>query len=332
MAIKITALMIVINEADYVWWALKSIYEAVDKIVIVEGASRDNWGDLRHFTSKGLSTDNTQHEILRFIAEEDRNEKIIYLRVGFRETKNALRDLTLRLCPEDTDYCLVVDADHLYDVAQIEELRALCTRYPNIRVIYSEQLMFFQDLHHILVVDEQYNRPLGYHLAKFFFRFHPDLRYAAEASFHDHSLRPSGWLSSAPMVEVSELPESKGDVILYPPLFQFWHFGWVKRKKELERHLMRASWSHILEVKRRFEADPNQIKDADRRVWLPLIRKSEEEVLAYLRLYHKIWTGLFDPKVNERLIPYTGKYPLSSLIEKHPFWGKDRAWFGLEGF
>jgi hypothetical protein len=254
---KITALMTVINDEDYVWWALKSIYNAVDSIVIVEGTALDNWGDLRHFTEKGLSTDSTFDEIMRFMNEEDPLEKIIYQRLGFVDTKNALRQRTLELCPKDTEYCLVADADHLYDEFEIRSLRGLCERYPNIRVVHGTHLMFFCDMHHIL---------------------------------------------------------------------------WVRKLPEMERHLMRTVWSHVIRAKRLLKEDPSKLTVEDRRIWVPLIGKTEEEILDQYHWHHKIWTGIFDPSVGETLLPYLGPYPLSGLIEKHPFWKKDREWFGLDDF
>ena len=325
--LKITALMVVINEKDWVRWSLKSIYPAVDEIIIAEGAALDMWKLRKYFTPDGLSTDSTSEEIRKFIEEEDKDGKVKYLQVGFRPSMNSLRNETLRACDSSTSYCLVADADHLYDKRQIDFLRELCTKYPNIRVVYAEQLMFFWDMHHILIVNEDKREKLGYYLPCFFFRYKPDLRYFEEISFQDHCLGPGEWLHSAPRRRVEELSQTEDDVIVFPPLFQFWHFGWVKKRKELERHLMRVTWSHILKVENQ---DPESLSGLDKSYWLPLSKMSEEEILRFHHLYHKIWTGIFDERVGETLIPYNGPYPIEEELKKHPFRGKNRDFFQLE--
>ena len=323
---KIVALMIVVNEEDYVYYSLKSIYDCVDEIIIVEGAALDMWNNHNHFTPAGLSIDNTNKEIQRFI-KEDTEHKVNYIQAGFQPTMNTLRNISLQSCPKDTNYCLVVDADQLYDRGQLKKVRNICTLYPNIKVVYGEQLMFFWDMQHILTVDRQHKKASGFHLPMFYFRYSPELRYFSEMSYQDHCLGPGEWFHSAPLVSGEELPSKKGDVIIYPPLFQFWHFGWVKKKKELERHLLRFTGSQINKVKKMIE-NKQELLGTDKTFWAPLIGKSDDYILEQAHFYHKLWTGVFDEKVEERLIPYEGEYP--PIIKEHPYFGKSKVELGWE--
>ena len=326
---KITALMIVINEADWVWWSLKSVYNVVDCIVIVEGVARDKWKEFGLFTQDGLSLDGTQAEIYRFIREDDFDRKIKYFQVGFQPTIGTLRDIALQECPKDTDYVLVVDADHLYDKLQIQRVKCLCEQYPNIRVVYSDQLIFFLDMHHVLQINEECKRPYGHHLACLFYRYDERLRYKREIAFFDNQFEPEGWLHPILEVHSDQLSGTKDDVAVYPPLFQFWHFGWVGHRKAIEAHLLKTIWSRVLRLQWLLEYEPEKVTDQDMKNWGQFVGATSEEILEYQYLYHKIWTQEFDSTVGERLVPYSGPYPMRGLIEKHPFWGKDRAWFNL---
>jgi len=330
MALKLTALMIVINEEDWVWWSLRSIYDVVDHIVIVEGVAKDKWKEFGSFDRFGLSLDNTEGEIERFIEEYDSEGKIKYIQAGFQPTIGTLRELALRECPKDTDYILVADADHLYDESQLQQVKSLCEQYPNIRVVYSDQLIFFLDMHHVLQINEEYKRPYGHHLACLFYRYDERLRYKGEISFFDNQFEPEGWLHPILEVRPDQLEGTKDDVAVYPPMFQFWHFGWVGRRMAIEAHLLKTTWSRVLRLQWLLKHDPEKVTDTDRNYWMPFIDMSAEEILDYHRLYHKIWTGIFDDKVGERVVPYLGKYPMDQMLRSHPFFGKSKHWFGLE--
>lgn len=326
--LKITALLVCINEEDYIWWALRSIYDVVDHIIVVEGVARNMWNELHYFTPEGLSTDRTYDEIHRLIREMGRPEKIQYIQYGFANSLNTLRDISLQACPHDTDYCLVVDADHLYDANEIMNLCSLCENRPNIRNIYAEQLMFFTDMHHILTVSETFREHLGYYLPHFFFRYQPELKYYRESPHQAHTLGPGEWLHPRLKVSVENLEFYDEDVAIWPPIWKIWHFGWVRKGKRLEQHILRASWAQINRVEKQSKIDPEKLTGKDKQYWLPLVGKTDKEVLEWQRMFHKIWTGLYDEEVGERLLPYEGKYPLGDLIKQHPFWGKNQNWFG----
>jgi hypothetical protein len=328
MALKITALMVVINQEDWVWWALKSIYDAVDHICIVEGVARDNWKEFDLFTSAGLSIDNTPNIIQRFIKEEDPDNKIEYSLAGFMPTKNSLRNLTLKICPEDTDYCLIVDSDQMYRKDELDNVRAMCEEFPHIRVVYARHWMFFLTMHDILEVREDMRKRLGYHCHQFWFRYTPELRYNPDVYFSDNALEPRGWLLQLPLVGPEELHEWDKDIAVYPPQFHFWHFGWVNREEKIKRHLMKASWMQMLRIERQIKEGKTNFVGKDRGHWLRMLEMSTQEILDYYKQYHKIWTGVFDLTVGEELVPYGGQYPLPGMIETHPFWGKGRDYFG----
>lgn len=326
MALKITALMTVINEEDWVWWALKSVYDAVNHICIVEGVARDNWKEMGYFTSSGLSTDNTSSIIRRFMDEEDPEGKIVYKLAGFMPTKNSLRNETLKLCPEDTDYCLIVDSDQIYQKDELDKVRAMCGIFPHIRVVYARHLMFFLDMHHILEVRENLRKRLGYHCHQFWFRYTPELRYNSNVYFSDNALEPKGWLLQLPLVAPEALQEWDKDVAVYPPQFHFWHFGWVHTEEKIERHLMKSSWMQILRMEQEIAGGKKDFGGKDKSHWARMLKKSTPEILGYYHVYHKIWTGIFDLTVGEELVPYNGDYP--KILRTHPFWNKGRDYFG----
>jgi len=320
MAIKITALMIAVNQEDWIWWSLKSVYPAVDHIVIVEGVARDKWcfpDAGKFFTLDGKSTDRTEEEIRRFMAEDDPDKKVEFFRVGFQPTIMCLRNFTLEYCPRDTDYVLVVDSDHLYDEKQLHDLRLQCEARPGIRAARAEHLMFLWDMHHILMVDEVHVARLQ--PTSFFFKYSPQVWYARDRSFYDHILQPRDW-------------KSAGE-ILSPPPFQFWHFGWMGPESKVETHLLKDSWSRILRAKWLLEHNPESLKGSNRKfgVWARRRDSSTEELLAFHHTRHKLWTGTFNRSVGEHLELYEGHYPLEGLIEQHPYWSKTKEEFGWGG-
>lgn len=327
----ITALMVVINMEDWVRWALRSIYPAVDHIIITEGVAEDKWEDFSLFTRDGLSTDRTPDEIEDFMREEDPDHKVVWERVGFQRSMSFLRDMNLQLCPDDTDFCLVADADHIYDFEQLLRVKGLCEDFPGIRTVYMNQLLFFLDMDHVLEIGKEYQKLYGHHLSNFFFRWAPNLKYSREASFVDNQLLPSGWLHPKSEVTYKELRSLSYDVAVYPPQFRCYHMGWVGRQETIEVHLLKTVWSRTLRMRWLLENAPGKITDADRRNWMPFVGMSRDEIIDYQRLYHKIWTGIFDDSVRERLVSYKWPSHLKELLSQHPFWGKNREWFGFGG-
>lgn len=325
----VTALMVVVNCEDWAWWALKSIYDAVDHIVVTEGVAEDKWCEFDLFTSQGLSKDATASEIYKFMEEEDHENKVSFNRVGFQRSISLIRDMNLQLCPPDTDYCLVADADHIYDSMQLLRVRKMCEEFPNIRTVYMAQLLFFLDMHHVLEIGEEFRRPYGHHLSNFFFRWSPELHYNRDATFVDNQLLPAEWIHPQTEVSPEELEDFPGPVAVYPPQFHCWHTGWVGKERTIENHLLKTIWSRTLRMEWLLRKDPDRITDTDRQVWIPLVGKSREEILEVQRLYHKLWTGIFDDKVKERLVEYEWPPHLETLVSQHPFWGKSREWFGF---
>lgn len=330
MAVKIAALMVVVNMEDWVWWALKSVYPSVDYIIITEGVARDKWEDFSLFTEEGLSSDNTPDEIRRFIEEEDTENKVLWERVGFQKSISYLRDLNLQRCPQDTNYCLVLDADHIYDYEQIDRMRSLCEEFPGIRAIYMDQLLFFWDMGHVLEIGEEFLKPYGHHLSNFFYKWIPELRYNRDATFVDNQLLPAEWTHPKSEVRPDELKTLSYDVAVYPPQFRCYHMGWVGKEKTIEAHLLKTIWSRTLRMKWLLKNDPGKITEGARQTWMPFVNASREDILGYQKMYHKIWTGVFDDSVRERLVQYKWPSHLEALLREHPFWGKSKEWFGFE--
>jgi len=190
--------------------------------------------------------------------------------------------------------------------------------------------MFFLDLHHILTIDEVHKRPFGHYLTVLFYRYSPELYYRRDVTFFDNQLMPQGWLHPAREARPEELGTVEGDVAVYPPQFHFWHMGWVGNVETIEAHLLKTTYSRVLRVKWVEANTPEKLSRLDKRLWFPMATWSEEEILNYWHTYHKIWTRVFDESVGERCVPYEWHSPLKELVIRHPFWGRDRTWFGFE--
>jgi glycosyltransferase involved in cell wall biosynthesis len=105
---KLTACYIVLNEEDWLKLSLQSIYDQVDKIIIIEG-SQPGWGST--VSDEGLSTDKTREIIEGY---PDTRNKIKYIRYGKAPDQATLRNQYLAAMPPDTDWFLQIDGDELY--------------------------------------------------------------------------------------------------------------------------------------------------------------------------------------------------------------------------
>lgn len=114
---KIGVIMIALNEEELIHASLISItkHTAVHKVAVVEGAV-ENFPTHLNF----LSIDRTRQEILKAI-DSRYGHKIIYEQYGRADNKAELRNRALSFLT-DCNYILVVDADEMYLVEDIEQL------------------------------------------------------------------------------------------------------------------------------------------------------------------------------------------------------------------
>jgi len=125
----LTARILFLNEADYIQYVIRSVYPAVDCIVLVEGCIREYGQVLSGYTEDGLSTDGSGNLVTEFMACEDPDSKIRYLPHGFAENYAALANVALEYFPKETTHFLNIDADEVYAPHDVEQVKALFEVY-----------------------------------------------------------------------------------------------------------------------------------------------------------------------------------------------------------
>lgn len=317
---KLTALMVCINEEDYIYYALKSIYDVVEEIIIVEGAANHRFApdaeERGVLSPRGLSGDNTYLEIQRML-DEDVDHKITVIRHGRADTVNTLRRIGLRSMHPDADYCLVVDADTLFKPEEIISLRSLVTTYPNIWMIASRELMFFLDFGHILTVGKKYLKLCNYLDTGLFWKYSTELEFRAQRPYWKNEKFEA---KLQPLWDLRRYSrETPQCLFSITGVFQEFHYGWVHTPEKMEGHILRIAHAHI-----------NRAAAGDTTghfpQFLPLVGKSDKEILSWYHTYHKIWTGLFDETVEEHLEEFKGAHP--RIMKTHPYHGKSKKELG----
>lgn len=142
----IVATMIVFNEEEYLPYSLRSIYDYVDKIVIVEGAIakviKSGFAG-----ENGKSIDKTCEIIDKF---PDPKKKIVIEHGKFKH-KNDQRNHCLKHVPLNS-WILVVDGDEIYSKRNIQNLITLTDRYKNYEMIIYPMYHFYDYDKHIEMI------------------------------------------------------------------------------------------------------------------------------------------------------------------------------------
>lgn len=122
---KIAANYCVYNEENFIAYSLRSIYDAVDKIIIL--VSQQPW--------KGIpSTPDKTLQIVRNFP--DPGKKIIY-KTGKWQNQGKERNYALSICKNlGINYYWVIDADEIYEDESIETLKTGLKDYPNVINFY----------------------------------------------------------------------------------------------------------------------------------------------------------------------------------------------------
>jgi len=125
---RITAQMIVKNEENFVWYAINSILEYVDKIIVWDTGSSDK-------TVEIIKTINNP--------KIDFKEKGAVTLRGFARLRNEMVKLT------STDWIFVLDGDEIWSKAGIEEIVSLINKYGRSKdLIVSPVKMLIGDVFH----------------------------------------------------------------------------------------------------------------------------------------------------------------------------------------
>lgn len=130
-SLRISVGMIAFNEEEYIEYSIRSIYEFVHEIIIIEGAVQN----MDHATPDGHSTDRTL-SIVRNMGDPDKKIRIIHSPDRFWKDKAAMRNAYIRLVTGN--FLMTVDADEVYrrkDIQQfitgiLENPRKICFPIP----------------------------------------------------------------------------------------------------------------------------------------------------------------------------------------------------------
>jgi len=152
--LMLIAALKVLNEQDYIWYTLYSLYHQVDKIVIIECADRWNkMANPKWVTEDGLSVDNTAEIVKNF---PDPLGKIKFIQYGLLKEQKTDLELGKIFMQhfEPGDWILWTDADEIYSAKLFERVRTLVQcRRPSPGKIGIYKLNFWGDFKHVIYSD-----------------------------------------------------------------------------------------------------------------------------------------------------------------------------------
>ena len=133
------------NEEEFAPIVLKSIYDQVDQIIVIEGAVANR----PKSTPDGHSIDNTWAVIEDFKKNHDPKKKILSIRIrkpwkNLEELKQTFIDLT-----NDGDWLIINDADEIYLPHDIERVRRAIELNPHACEFIPTFLHFYRDFQHV---------------------------------------------------------------------------------------------------------------------------------------------------------------------------------------
>lgn len=142
---KIVQCIQAFNEESFIWYTLKSIYNAVDYIRVVEGAVENQV----NATRDGHSTDKTVEIIKDFIEKEDPDKKVLLIQID-KPWKN-LEEIKQQFLKQNVfgEWNLISDADEIYKESDIKLLKKLIEINPTASEFVPLFLHFYGDFEHI---------------------------------------------------------------------------------------------------------------------------------------------------------------------------------------
>ncbi len=138
------------NEEEFILPVLNSIYDQVDRIIVVEGAVKNR----PNSTGDGHSIDRTLELIDSF---DDRDDKIELITID-RHWSNLeeMKSVFLRLT-EVGDWLIINDADEIYISKDIKRVRMAIDRNPQLTEIIPTFLHFYKDFKHVALPGPEWN-------------------------------------------------------------------------------------------------------------------------------------------------------------------------------
>jgi len=167
----------VFNGKEFIIEVLRSIYNEVDHIRIVEGAVENQVNS----TEDGHSTDGTIELINKFKEEEDPDQKVHLIQrqrhfKNLEEMKQTFLDYAVR-----GEWLLINDVDEFYKPEDIAMLRKAIEREPTASEFVPMFLHFYRDYQHIAKPEAEWQPQ-----HQRFFRFVPGMTYASHPVATDH--------------------------------------------------------------------------------------------------------------------------------------------------
>jgi glycosyltransferase involved in cell wall biosynthesis len=135
------------NEEEFIGLTLASIYDEVDKILVIEGAVENR----PNSTEDGHSIDRTLDIIKEFKENNDPDKKVILMTIS-RPWKNLeeMKQTFLDMCMPG-DWIIINDADEFYKPADIRRLRKAIDLNPWAHEFVPNFLHFYRDFDHVAV-------------------------------------------------------------------------------------------------------------------------------------------------------------------------------------
>jgi len=136
-----------LNEEEFAPLVLRSIYDQVDRILVIEGAVANN----PRSTPDGHSIDKTREILADFKANHDPKKKVVIISINkhwknLEEMKQTFLDMSI-----PGDWILINDADEFYRPQDIERLRSAIDLNPAACEFVPNFLHFYRDFNHVAV-------------------------------------------------------------------------------------------------------------------------------------------------------------------------------------
>jgi GT2 family glycosyltransferase len=138
---KVTASYIVFNEENFLEYSLKSIYNSVSKIIIVEGCTEVT---KKYANEDGSSTDRTV-EIIKDFSDPENKIRLIQ---GSWKDKTEQRNTYCKFL-DDSDYLWVIDGDEVWDKETLVRIEHLMFARPDIPSFCFNFVDYWKDFSHI---------------------------------------------------------------------------------------------------------------------------------------------------------------------------------------
>lgn len=165
---KIVQCIQAFNEQDFIWYTLKSVYDEVDHIRVIEGAV----GNQVNATFDGHSTDDTVKIIRDFMENEDPFNKVqLIQKDGPYESLETMKQTFLDYGVAG-EWMLINDVDEIYQKEDIKLLRTAIQLYPTASEFVPLFLHYYRDFQTIAKPGPEWQPQ-----HQRFFRFQPGQKY-----------------------------------------------------------------------------------------------------------------------------------------------------------